>query len=119
MGRWQLTIMVLLRYFNPVGAHSSGQIERTKGAAGQSFSITHAGIRSHLDIYGDDYDTLDGTVRDYIHITDLVEGHIAALHFAEHNSGVEIFNLGTGRAIQLLRWWLLLKLRQAKAFGTR
>ncbi len=57
-----------------------------------------AGIRSHLDIYGDDYDTPDGTgVRDYIHITDLVEGHIAALHFAEHNIGVEIFNLGTGR----------------------
>ena len=93
---------VLLRYFNPVGAHSSGQIgENPKGRPDNLFPfITQvaAGIRSHLDIYGDDYDTPDGTgVRDYIHITDLVEGHIAALHFAEHNSGVEIFNLGTGR----------------------
>ena len=93
---------VLLRYFNPVGAHSSGQIgENPKGRPDNLFPfITQvaAGIRSHLDIYGDDYDTPDGTgVRDYIHITDLVEGHIAALHFAEHNIGVEIFNLGTGR----------------------
>ena len=93
---------VLLRYFNPVGAHSSGQIgENPKGRPDNLFPfITQvaAGIRSHLDIYGDDYDTPDGTgVRDYIHITDLVEGHIAALHFAKHNSGVEIFNLGTGR----------------------
>ena len=86
---------VLLRYFNPVGAHSSGQIgENPKGRPDNLFPfITQvaAGIRAHLDIYGDDYDTLDGTgVRDYIHITDLVEGHIAALHFAEHNKGVEI-----------------------------
>ena len=93
---------VLLRYFNPVGAHSSGQIgENPKGRPDNLFPfITQvaAGIRSHLDIYGDDYDTPDGTgVRDYIHITDLVEGHIAALHFAERNIGVEIFNLGTGR----------------------
>ena len=93
---------VLLRYFNPVGAHSSGQIgENPKGRPDNLFPfITQvaAGIRPHLDIYGDDYDTPDGTgVRDYIHITDLVEGHIAALHFAEHNQGVEIFNLGTGR----------------------
>ena len=93
---------VLLRYFNPVGAHPSGQIgENPKGRPDNLFPfITQvaAGIRSHLDIYGDDYDTPDGTgVRDYIHITDLVEGHIAALHFAEHNKGVEIFNLGTGR----------------------
>ena len=93
---------VLLRYFNPVGAHSSGQIgENPKGRPDNLFPfITQvaAGIRSHLEIYGDDYDTPDGTgVRDYIHITDLVEGHIAALHFAKHNRGVEIFNLGAGK----------------------
>ena len=93
---------VILRYFNPVGAHPSGQIgENPKGRPDNLFPfITQvaAGIRPYLDIYGDDYDTPDGTgVRDYIHITDLVEGHIAALHFAELNKGVEIFNLGTGR----------------------
>ena len=93
---------VLLRYFNPVGAHPSGQIgENPNGRPDNLFPfITQvaAGIRAHLDIYGDDYDTPDGTgVRDYIHITDLVEGHIAALHFAENNKGAEIFNLGTGR----------------------
>ena len=93
---------VLLRYFNPVGAHISGKIgENPKGRPNNLFPfITQvaAGIRPHLEIYGDDYDTPDGTgVRDYIHITDLVDGHIAALHFAENNSGVEIFNLGTGR----------------------
>jgi UDP-glucose 4-epimerase len=93
---------VLLRYFNPAGAHSSGQIgENPKGRPDNLFPYimqVAAGIRSHLDIYGDDYDTPDGTgVRDYIHINDLVKGHIAALHFAEHNSGVEIYNLGAGR----------------------
>jgi UDP-glucose 4-epimerase len=93
---------VLMRYFNPVGAHVSGLIgEHPKGRPDNLFPfITQvaAGIRSHLDIYGDDYDTPDGTgVRDYIHITDLVKGHIAAIHFVENNRGVEIFNLGTGR----------------------
>ena len=93
---------ILLRYFNPVGAHASGQIgENPKGRPDNLFPFltqVAAGIRSHLNIYGDDYDTPDGTgVRDYIHITDLVEGHIAALHFAKNNKGVEIFNLGTGR----------------------
>ena len=93
---------VLLRYFNPVGAHASGQIgENPKGRPDNLFPfITQvaAGIRPLLEIYGNDYDTPDGTgVRDYIHITDLVEGHIACLHFAENKNGVEIFNLGTGR----------------------
>ena len=91
-----------MHYFNPVGAHASGLSgEHPKGRPDNLFPfITQvtAGIRPHLDIYGDDYDTPDGTgVRDYIHITDLVKGHIAAIHFAKNNSGVEIFNLGTGR----------------------
>jgi UDP-glucose 4-epimerase len=98
---------VLLRYFNPVGAHVSGQIgENPKGRPDNLFPfITQvaAGIRPHLEIYGDDYDTPDGTgVRDYIHITDLVEGHIAALHFAQKNNGIEIFNLGTGRGYSVI-----------------
>ena len=98
---------VLLRYFNPVGAHASGQIgENPKGRPDNLFPfITQvaAGIRPHLEIYGDDYDTPDGTgVRDYIHITDLVEGHIAALHFAQKNNGIEIFNLGTGRGYSVI-----------------
>jgi UDP-glucose 4-epimerase len=93
---------VLLRYFNPVGAHASGQIgENPKGRPDNLFPfITQvaAGIRPHLEIYGDDYETPDGTgVRDYIHITDLVEGHIAALDYALKREGVEIFNLGTGK----------------------
>ena len=93
---------VLLRYFNPVGAHGSGQIgENPKGRPDNLFPfITQvaAGIRPYLEIYGDDYDTPDGTgVRDYIHITDLVDGHIAALHFAQNNRGAEIFHLGTAR----------------------
>jgi UDP-glucose 4-epimerase len=106
IGRWADSSIdksaVLLRYFNPVGAHPSGQIgENPKGRPDNLFPfITQvaAGIRSHLDIYGNDYDTSDGTgVRDYIHINDLVEGHIAALHVVERKKGVEIFNLGTGR----------------------
>lgn len=97
---------VLFRYFNPVGAHPSGKIgENPKGRPDNLFPfITQvaAGIRPHLEIYGDDYDTPDGTgVRDYIHITDLVAGHIAALHYIENNNGVEVFNLGTGRGFSV------------------
>lgn len=92
----------LLRYFNPVGAHSSGQIgENPKGRPNNLFPfITQvaAGIRPYLEVYGDDYDTPDGTgVRDYLHVTDLVEGHIAAMYYGKNNNGVEIFNLGTGQ----------------------
>ena len=93
---------VLLRYFNPVGAHISGQIgENPKGRPNNLFPfITQvaAATRPYLEIYGNDYDTPDGTgVRDYIHITDLVDGHIAALDYALKHQGVEIFNLGTGK----------------------
>ena len=93
---------VLLRYFNPVGAHISGQIgENPKGRPNNLFPfITQvaAAMRPYLEIYGNDYDTPDGTgVRDYIHITDLVDGHIAALDYALKHQGVEIFNLGTGK----------------------
>ena len=93
---------VLLRYFNPVGAHISGKIgEGPKGRPNNMFPFigqVAAGLREELEIYGDDYDTPDGTgVRDYIHITDLVNGHIAALAYAQNHRRSEIFNLGTGK----------------------
>ena len=93
---------VLLRYFNPVGAHISGQIgENPKGRPNNLFPFiaqVAAAMRPYLEIYGNDYNTPDGTgVRDYIHITDLVDGHIAALGYALKHEGVEIFNLGTGK----------------------
>ena len=93
---------VLLRYFNPVGAHISGKIgENPRGRPNNLFPFivqVAAGLRAELEIYGDDYDTPDGTgVRDYIHITDLVDGHIAALAYAQNHKGSEIFNLGTGK----------------------
>ena len=93
---------VLLRYFNPVGAHVSGKIgENPKGRPNNLFPFivqVAAGLRAELEIYGNDYNTPDGTgVRDYIHITDLVDGHIAALAYAQNHQGSEIFNLGTGK----------------------
>ena len=91
-----------MRYFNPVGAHISGKIgENPKGQPNNLFPFIAqvlAGLRAELEIYGDDYDTPDGTgVRDYIHINDLVDGHIAALDYAQNHSGSETFNLGTGK----------------------
>jgi UDP-glucose 4-epimerase len=93
--------IALLRYFNPVGAHESGLIgESPKGLPNNLFPyITQvaAGILPHLTIYGHDYDTPDGTcIRDYIHVMDLSEGHVAALDYVLENTGVETFNLGTG-----------------------
>ena len=93
---------VLLRYFNPVGAHISGKIGDSPRVRPNNlfpFIVQVAfGLRLELEIYGDDYNTPDGTgVRDYIHITDLVDGHIAALTYAQNHQGSEIFNLGTGK----------------------
>lgn len=92
---------VLLRYFNPVGAHFSGKIgENPKGKPNNLFPLigqVASGGRPYLEVYGDNYDTPDGTgVRDYIHICDLAEGHIAALNYAIRKNGVGVFNLGTG-----------------------
>jgi len=93
---WNVT---LLRYFNPIGAHESGLIgEVPEGIPGNLMPyITQvaAGMRSHLNITGTDYDTPDGTgVRDYIHVVDLAKGHIKALQGMD---GLGIYNLGTGR----------------------
>lgn len=95
----------LLRYFNPVGAHSSGLIgEAPEGIPNNLMPyITQVakGSLAELKIFGDDYPTVDGTgVRDYIHVVDLAEGHMAALDKA--TSGVHIYNLGTGRGTSVL-----------------
>ena len=94
--------VVLLRYFNPVGAHHSGLIgEKPNGIPNNLMPyITQvaAGKRACLNIFGDDYETPDGTgVRDYIHVVDLAKGHVAALRYAKEHTGTEIFNLGTGK----------------------
>ena len=93
---------MLLRYFNPVGAHVSGQMgEDPMGVPNNLMPIiaqVAVGRLPELKIYGDDYETADGTgVRDYIHVTDLARGHVAALDYIAQQKGVEAVNLGTGQ----------------------
>ena len=97
----------LLRYFNPIGAHESGCIgEDPRGIPNNLMPyITQVAIgrREHLSVFGDDYDTPDGTgVRDYIHVVDLAKGHLAAAKFAMDHPGCEAFNLGTGNGYSVL-----------------
>ena len=97
----------ILRYFNPVGAHESGLIgENPNGIPNNLMPFvcqTAAGIRKELRVFGGDYDTIDGTgVRDFIHVTDLISGHIAALKKLETRPGCIIHNLGTGRGTSVL-----------------
>ena len=99
--------VVLLRYFNPIGAHQSGMIgENPNGIPNNLMPYitqTAVGIRKELGIYGNDYDTPDGTgVRDYIHVCDLASGHVAALKAIKRNSGLAIYNLGTGHGYSVL-----------------
>ena len=99
--------IVLLRYFNPIGAHESGRIgEDPRGIPNNLMPyITQVAIgrREQLSVYGDDYDTHDGTgVRDYIHVVDLARGHVAAVKYVMNNKGVEVFNLGTGVGYSVL-----------------
>ncbi|HCX02907.1 MAG TPA: UDP-glucose 4-epimerase GalE, partial [Clostridiales bacterium] len=95
----------LLRYFNPVGAHESGLIGEDPNGIPNNLMpfITKVG-KGELDklyIFGNDYDTVDGTgVRDYIHVVDLAEGHVAALE--NLNPGINIYNLGTGKGTSVL-----------------
>ena len=98
---------VLLRYFNPVGAHRSGLIgEEPNGIPNNLMPyITQvaAGKLADLSVFGNDYPTKDGTgVRDYIHVADLAKGHVRALEYCKDRTGVEIFNLGTGRGYSVL-----------------
>ena len=99
--------IVLLRYFNPLGAHDSGRIgEDPRGIPNNLMPyITQVAVgrREFLSIYGNDYDTHDGTgVRDYIHVVDLAKGHVAAVSYAVNNRGCEVFNLGTGTGYSVL-----------------
>ena len=99
--------VVLLRYFNPIGAHQSGMIgENPNGIPNNLMPYitqTAVGIRKELGVFGNDYDTPDGTgVRDYIHVCDLAAGHVAALKAIEKNCGLAIYNLGTGHGYSVL-----------------
>ncbi len=97
----------LLRYFNPVGAHKSGEIgEDPRGKPNNLMPfITQVAVgrREKLSVFGNDYDTPDGTgVRDYIHVVDLAKGHMAAVNFVDKNTGCQVFNLGTGTGYSVL-----------------
>lgn len=99
--------VVLLRYFNPVGAHESGRIgEDPRGIPNNLMpyiSQVAVGRRDHLTVFGNDYDTPDGTCRrDYIHVMDLAEGHVKAAEYAVKHTGTEVFNLGTGSPYSVL-----------------
>ena len=99
--------VVLLRYFNPIGAHQSGTIgENPNGIPNNLMPYitqTAVGIRKELGVFGNDYDTPDGTgVRDYIHVCDLASGHVAALKAIDKKCGLAIYNLGTGHGYSVL-----------------
>lgn len=101
---WSVT---LLRYFNPVGAHESGLLgEDPQGTPNNLLPFVAqvaVGRREKLGVFGNDYDTPDGTgVRDYIHVVDLADGHLAALDRMTHQAGTHIFNLGTGQGNSVL-----------------
>ncbi|KAJ4780897.1 UDP-glucose 4-epimerase 4 [Rhynchospora pubera] len=102
--------IMLLRYFNPVGAHPSGRIgEDPRGIPNNLMPFVQqvaVGRRQALTVFGTDYSTVDGTgVRDYIHVVDLADGHIAALKklFNAKNIGCEVYNLGTGKGTSVLQ----------------
>ena len=99
--------VVLLRYFNPIGAHESGLIGEDPNGIPNNLlpyvAQVAVGRRPHLNVYGNDYDTHDGTgVRDYIHVVALALGHLKALDYADTHKGVEAINLGTGNGSSVL-----------------
>ncbi len=99
--------VVLLRYFNPIGAHPSGLIGEDPSGIPNNLMpyITQVAVGKldHLNVFGDDYDTPDGTgVRDYIHVVDLARGHVKALAAVEKNCGLAVYNLGTGQGYSVL-----------------
>lgn len=99
--------VILLRYFNPIGAHESGRIgedpRNTPNNLMPYISQVAVGKLEKLHVFGSDYNTPDGTcIRDYIHVVDLAKGHVAALKQMEHMRGVDVFNLGTGKGQSVL-----------------
>ncbi|RYF67176.1 MAG: UDP-glucose 4-epimerase GalE [Comamonadaceae bacterium] len=103
-GQWRIA---RLRYFNPVGAHESGLIGEDPRDVPNNLlpyvAQVAAGLRPALSVYGDDYATPDGTgVRDYIHVSDLADGHVAALRYLREQPGLLTVNLGTGQPVSVL-----------------
>lgn len=103
-GTWSI---VLLRYFNPIGAHESGRLGEDPNGIPNNLMpyITQvaAGKRKMLNIFGNDYDTYDGTgIRDYIHVVDLAKGHLKALQKVIESNGIDAYNLGTGIGYSVL-----------------
>lgn len=99
--------IVLLRYFNPIGAHETGRIgEMPNGIPNNLFPYilqVALGKLPYLHVYGNDYKTKDGTgVRDYIHVVDLAKGHVLAAEYAQKHTGTEVINLGTGHGYSVL-----------------
>ena len=99
--------VALLRYFNPIGAHPSGLIgEEPDGIPNNLLPYVArvaCGELECLSVYGNDYDTPDGTgVRDYIHVVDLAKGHLCAINWVRNNKGADAFNLGTGQGYSVL-----------------
>jgi UDP-glucose 4-epimerase len=99
--------IVLLRYFNPIGAHPSGTIGEDPNGIPNNLMpyITQVAVGKlpELGVFGNDYDTPDGTgVRDYIHVVDLAVGHVKALEKIEEKAGLKIYNLGTGTGYSVL-----------------
>jgi UDP-glucose 4-epimerase len=103
----QRTNIIMLRYFNPVGAHSSGRIGEDPNGIPLNLlpyvTQVAVGIHPELKVFGDDYPTPDGTcLRDYIHVVDLAHGHVKALNKLADNPGAQAYNLGTGRPYSVL-----------------
>lgn len=103
--RWRVA---LLRYFNPAGAHPSGLIGEAPNGVPNNLmpyiAQVAVGKRADLEVYGDDYDTVDGTgMRDYVHVMDLVGGHVKALDWLQDSSEPLVVNLGTGHSVSVLQ----------------
>ena len=99
---------VLLRYFNPIGAHKSGLIGEVPNGIPNNLLPYIAKVANgqlpYLSVFGDDYDTVDGTgVRDYIHVVDLARTHVKALDYAMNHTGAEVINIGTGKGYSVLQ----------------
>lgn len=99
--------IVLLRYFNPIGAHESGLIGEIPNGIPNNLvpyiAQTAIGQREYLGVFGDDYDTPDGTgVRDYIHVVDLAKAHVKAIEYANKHNGIEVINIGTGKGYSVM-----------------
>ncbi len=98
---------VLLRYFNPIGAHESGLIGEIPNGIPNNLvpyiAQVVAGQREYLNVWGNDYDTPDGTgIRDYIHVVDLAKAHVKAIEYALNNKGSEVINIGTGKGYSVM-----------------